>query len=92
MKRNTPYKSSADQEYDQRRQEALSGEEKRILSILQGKQTARAEGKGQWQLARELQCSHAELRQTLHSLINKGLVTADQEKHYRLTRAGERIK
>ena len=92
MNKNAPYISTSDDEYDRHRQESLSKQEKSILHLLTEQSEPSVEDKNLVQLARELHCSCNELRCSIRHLIDIGLLQQSESAHYKLTRAGKRLK
>ncbi len=92
MNKNAPYISTSDGEYDRNRQGSLSKQEKAILNLLTEQSEPSIADKNLAQLARELHCNCGELRSSIRHLIDIGLLQQNENAHYKLTRAGKRLK
>ena len=91
MNNKTPYKSTSDTTYDAHCRTQLSSEELCILHTIKNKGGTLPGNKSLPQLARELHVTCGELRSSIRSLLNKGMIKANADMQYKLTDTGERM-
>ena len=91
MEKKTPYKSTGDRAYETHCREQLNSVEQSILLTIKNKGGTLPGNKSLPQLARELHVTCGELRSSIRSLINKGMIRANTDMQYKLTATGERM-